>query len=104
LQKIQTEAQKAKDKLKRIKSNVLKDRIKSKLVEKIVSDVDKKITSIKSTSNSSSKKPKLLTDNLSKFNKKERKLISKILAIIDNILPTDLSENVKLKIIEELNK
>jgi len=104
LQKIQTEAQKAKDKLKKIKSNVSDDRIKSKLMERIVSDIDDNITTTKTASSENTEKPKLLTDNLSKFNKKERKLISKILAIIDNILPMDLSENVKLKIIEELNK
>jgi hypothetical protein len=45
-----------------------------------------------------------LTDNLSQYSRAERKLIGRILAIIDNALPKDLSEIVQQKIIEELTK
>ncbi len=49
-------------------------------------------------------KTKYLTDDISKMNKKDRKLVSKILTIIDSVLVKDLADNLKHKIIEELNK
>lgn len=47
---------------------------------------------------------KYITQGLSKLNKKEQKLISKVYAIIKAILPKDMSEMVVTKIQEELNK
>lgn len=49
-------------------------------------------------------KTKYLTDDISKLNRKDRKLVSKILSVIDSVLMKDLAENLKHKIIEELNK
>lgn len=44
---------------------------------------------------------KYATDELSKLNKKDRKLVSSIFGIIDNVLPRELAENLKEKIKEE---
>lgn len=102
--KVKEDAKNAEEKIKRIREKATDNKIKSKLVEKIAPDInnngDKRVDIEKLSDNS----PKLLTDNLSKHSRKDRKLISKILSIIDSILPKELSENVKQKIIEELNK
>lgn len=45
-----------------------------------------------------------ITQNLSKLDKRERKLVSKIYAIIKSILPKDMAEMVVSKIQEELSK
>ncbi|MGF7060100.1 ATP-binding protein [Brassicibacter mesophilus] len=50
------------------------------------------------------KRPTLIVDELSKLSKKERKLVSKIYSIINDILPPDLSQNLIKKIQEELKK
>jgi molecular chaperone HtpG len=47
---------------------------------------------------------KYLTQSLSKYNKKEQKLISKIYNIIKAMLPKDMAEMVVAKIQEELSK
>ncbi|TCO68736.1 ATP-binding protein [Marinisporobacter balticus] len=47
---------------------------------------------------------KYITQTLSKLDKKERKLVSKIYAIIKAILPKDMAEMVVAKIQEELSK
>ncbi len=47
---------------------------------------------------------KYLTQNLSKYGKKEQKLISKIYGIVKAILPKDMAEMVITKIQEELSK
>ncbi len=100
---IKEEAEKAENKIGKIRDKVGDNEVKSKIVSKITSDIkaNENENEIKKISN---QKPKLLTDNLSKLNRSDRKLVSKILSIVDNILPKELSDNVKLKIIEELNK
>lgn len=47
---------------------------------------------------------KYLTQSLSKLDKKERKLVSRIYAILKDILPKDMAEMVVAKIQEELSK
>ena len=47
---------------------------------------------------------KYLTQNLSKYNKREQKLISRIYAILQAILPRDMADMVVSKIQEELSK
>lgn len=54
--------------------------------------------------NSKKEEKKYLTQNLSKYNKREQKLISKIYAILQAILPKDMAEMVVTKIQEELSK
>ena len=49
-------------------------------------------------------KTKYLTQNLSRFPKKDQKLISRIYGIIKSILPKDMAEMVVQKIQEELSK
>ncbi len=49
-------------------------------------------------------KTKYITDDITKLNRKDRKLVSKILSVIDSVLMKDMAENLKHKIIEELNK
>ena len=53
---------------------------------------------------SSEKNNKYLTQSLSKYGKKEQKLIARIYAIIKSILPKDMAEMVIKKIQEELSK
>lgn len=50
------------------------------------------------------KNKKYLTQSLSKYNKKEQKLISRIYVIIKAILPKDMADMVVVKIQEELSK
>lgn len=52
----------------------------------------------------SKKNKKYLTQSLSKYNKKEQKLISRIYSIIKAMLPKDMAEMVVAKIQEELSK
>lgn len=59
---------------------------------------DMKVSKHKSEGN------KYLTQSLSKYGKKEQKLISRIYAIIKSMLPKDMAEMVVKKIQEELSK
>jgi len=102
--KAKEEAEKAKEKIEKLKGKAETDKAKSKIVEKITKDIEDKLPDKVEIPENNNEKPKLLTDNLSKHNRAERKLISKILSIIDNVLPKELSDIVKQKIIEELNK
>jgi hypothetical protein len=103
LKQIKEEAEKARERIEKIKEKVREDGIKSKIVNKLsleiqISDDSDEIHDF------SNQKTRLLTDNLQRLNRSDRKLVGKVLSIIDNILPKDLSDNVKSKIIEELNK
>lgn len=104
LQKVKEEAEKAKEKIEKLKGKAEADNTKSKIVDKITKDLNDELPESVDIPKNNNGKPKLLTDNLSKHNRSERKLISKILSIIDNVLPKELAESVKLKIIEELKK
>lgn len=105
LKQIKEDAEKAKEKIKKITDKNCENETKQKIVNKLTSDIkqieNKDEIEVEKNSN---KKTKLLTDNLQRLNRNDRKLIGKVLSIIDNILPKELSDNVKQKIIEELNK
>ena len=73
-----------------------------KVFRKIVGDNDHSIEKV--TINEENGKTKYITDDISKLNRKDRKLVSKILSVIDTVLMKELAENLKHKIIEELNK
>jgi len=106
LQKVTEDANKAIEKIEKLKQKASTSQTKSKLVEKLTSDLETNTTendNIDVNGLNNNKTP-LLTDNLSSFSKKDRKLTGKILSIIDTILPKETSEMVKRKIIEELNK
>jgi molecular chaperone HtpG len=100
---IKEEAEKAKDKIEKFKEKFTDNETKSKIVNKLTSDIAQ-FDSEGEIEEISNQKAKLLTDNLQRLNRNDRKLVGKVLSIIDNILPKELSENVKQKIIEELNK
>lgn len=59
---------------------------------------------LKEQENSAKKKSQYITAKLSKYSKSERKLISQIYSIINNILPQDEANCVITKIQEELQK
>ena len=50
----------------------------------------------------SNKKESYITSNMSKLSKRERKLVSKILSIINDLAPKDVAEEIIEKIKEEL--
>lgn len=102
--KIKEEAKKAKEKIEKLKTKVSNNQTKTNMVEKIISEIKDNVIEKPEIEKISNNRPKLLTDNLHKINRKDKKLVGKILAIIDNILPKDTAEMVKQKIIEELNK
>jgi molecular chaperone HtpG len=87
-----------------LKEKAKQDKAKNKIIDKITKNIKDELPDNVAIPENNKGMPKLLTDNLSRHSRSERKLISRILSIIDNVLPKDLSESVKQKIIEELNK
>lgn len=79
-------------------NNFAQQKVFEKVMGKNEPQVDKVII------NEENGKTKYMTDDLFKLNRKDRKLVSQILAVIDSVLMKDLAENLKRKIIEELNK
>lgn len=73
-----------------------------KIFEKIIGETEQKVEKVKV--NEENGKTKFLTDDISRLNRKDRKLVSKILSVIDSVLMKELADNLKHKIIEELNK
>ena len=73
-----------------------------KVFEKVVGDNEYIVEKV--VINEENGKTKYITDDISKLNRKDRKLVSQILAVIDSVLMKELAENLKHKIIEELNK
>ncbi|WP_418514101.1 ATP-binding protein [Corallibacter sp.] len=57
-----------------------------------------KVDKVEIDTGSKQKKTKFATDDLSRLNSKERKLISKVFGVIDVVLTPDLAENLKQKI------
>lgn len=99
---LKEDAKKAKEKIDKIKEKVFENNTKKKITDRIIADIKpNEVDEIKEADKNS---PKLLTDNLYRYNKHERRLVGKVFSIIDKILPKELSENVNQKIIEELNK
>ncbi|MEQ6120092.1 ATP-binding protein [Reichenbachiella sp. MALMAid0571] len=49
-------------------------------------------------------KPKYITDDITSLSRKDRKLVSQIYAVIDNVLPKDIANILKEKIKEDLSK
>ena len=100
--KLKDDATKAKQQLKTYADNFSEndDNPHKKIFDKIIGKKTANVDKI--TIKNDNKKVPILTDNLSSYSKKDRKLVSKILAIIDTALTKDLAENLKQKIIEEL--
>lgn len=85
-----------------------KDAEKSEVLRRVFNEIE---TSYKppekkeeSVENTEKKNKKYLTQSLSKYSKKEQKLITKIYSIIKAMLPKDMADMVVTKIQEELNK
>ena len=62
------------------------------------------VDSVKQEEKNKKEDKKYLTQNLSKYNKREQKLISKVYSILQAILPKDMADMVVAKIQEELSK
>lgn len=101
-------------KAKRELENRRKDATSNEVLGKVFTEIEK---TYKSNNSQEAEKPKkeekpedteknnkYLTQSLSKFGKKEQKLIARIYVIIKSILPKDMAEMVVKKIQEELSK
>ena len=89
-----------------------KDAEKSSVLNRVFKQIEKTYRPPEKKDDKAEKSPKkeekvtkkYLTQNLSKYGKKEQKLISKIYGIVKAILPKDMAEMVITKIQEELSK
>ena len=79
--------------------NELKESYRPESTRKAVEDTARKVEE-----KNQKEEKKYLTQNLSKYNKREQKLISKIYTVLQAILPRDMAEIVVAKIQEELSK
>lgn len=94
--------------------NRRKDAANNKVLEKVFNEIQKtyknneNVDSCKIKENNKKetleKNNKYLTQSLSKYGKKEQKLIARIYAIIKSMLPKDMADMVVKKIQEELSK
>lgn len=96
----------------------LKDKSKEDIVlAKVIEVIEKKHTEVidgkllksipvpkKPIQTDPPKKPSLIVDNLRRLTKEQRKLISRVYSVINNVLPPEISENLIKKIQDELNK
>lgn len=90
--------------LKKILKNLEKsgDSSEKKIFEKVIG---KEVVSVDDISvDDKNGKTRLITDKLPQFSRKNKRLVSKILAIIDEVLVKDLADNLKEKIVEKLSK
>ena len=93
-EKAEKELEKAKEKV--TNSPKAQKKVFDKVVGKKQAEVDKVIIV------EDGGKTKYITDDITKLSKKDRKLVSRIFGVIDNVLPKDLSNILKEKIKEEL--
>lgn len=101
-------------KAKREIENRRKDAAENEVLGKVFAEIEKTYKKDESEESDKTKKDnkadnqdktnKYLTQSLSKYGKKEQKLISRIYMIIKSILPKDMAEMVVKKIQEELSK
>ncbi len=101
--KAKGEAEKAKKHLTNLskKINDEDQNAEKKVFEKIAGEKKAALENFEAT-DEKKQKTKLITDELTKYGRKEKKLISKIFSVIDLILTPDLAENLKQKIKNEL--
>ncbi len=71
-----------------------------KVFEKVIGGKEQKIETVIIPNNGS--KTKYLTDDITSLNRKDRKLVSRIFSVIDNVLPKDIANILKEKIKEEM--
>jgi len=103
LEVIQDKAKKAEEQLEKTaeKLNESESFAKKKIFEKIIGNQRPTISEIVNNINNNSK-IKYITDELTKLSRKEKKLVSKIYSVIDNVLPKEIANILKEKIKEEL--
>lgn len=100
LLKCKVEATKARKELDRIKERCKTDEVLAKIYVRILDNYQVN-TEDKNIRAPGSSKIFYRTDKLSKLAKNERKLLSKVFSVIDQVLTPDLAENLKQKIEEE---
>lgn len=71
-----------------------------KVFEKVVGKNNRKIEKINPSKDTG--KTKYITDDFTSLSRKDRKLVSRIFAIVDNVLPKDIASILKEKIKEEM--
>lgn len=71
-----------------------------KVFEKVVGKNENKVKTV--TIAEDNRKTKYLTDGITTLNRKDRKLVSRIFAVVDNVLPKEIASILKEKIKEEL--
>ncbi len=105
LQKLEDKREKAEKAVKtldRLKSNESEVSIPiNKIIERATSKIETSTISQETDEVKSKEKPTFRTDKLSRLNKNERKFLSEIYTIINNVLTRDLAENLISKIEEK---
>ncbi len=87
--------------LEKVKEKTFVNQVAQKKVfEKVVGINETKVEPI--IVNEDNGKTKYITDDIANLNRKERKLVSRIYGVIDNVLPKDIANILKEKIKEEL--
>lgn len=101
LEQKKEKAEKAQQALERAKNDVRqKPSAQKKVFDKVIGETTETIENLTVVKDEG--KTKYITDDIAKLSKKDRKLVSKIFGVIDNVLPKDLANILKEKIKEEL--
>lgn len=100
IEEVLEKAEKAEQNLAKIETSFEpeKEDPKAKIFKQLTKNKPVKVKEIKVNGN---EKTKFLTDDISNLPNKDRKLISRIFRVIDNVLTKDSAENLKSKIIED---
>ena len=102
-EKKREEADIAKGKLNKMEKKIEEQDIaQNKIFNNLVLKKEKDVEEAKTAAIVNPKKTKFITDDLARLSRKDKKLVSRIFAVIDNVLPNDLSNILKEKIKEEL--
>jgi len=94
-------AEQAKKELQKHKEKNKENDVLSKIYERVVTTEEIEPDKIEMSNDTNGERTKYRTDNLSKLNKNDRKLVSRIYKIIDDKLTPDLAENLKYWIEED---
>jgi Histidine kinase-, DNA gyrase B-, and HSP90-like ATPase len=104
LEKLETKKEKAKKaerELEKAKEKSNDNTVsQQKIYEKVIGNNEQKIDQV--TIANENGKTKYITDNITKLSRKDRKLVSRIFVVIDNVLPKEIANILKEKIKEEM--
>ena len=98
---LKEKAKSAENNLSKLKAKINDDDDPKGKIFKNIAVKSPKVDKIEINTDNKQKKTKFATDDLSRLNNKERKLISKVFGVIDVVLTPDLAENLKQKIKSE---